>query len=195
VELSGPHTFLFTDIENSVRLWDASPDAMSRALCCHDGLVQRTIRRNDGLVFARTGDGFGAVFSRADGAFEAAVSIQDQMCLTAHPLFLGVRIGIHTGTAERRSRNYYGPTVNHCARLTETAKGGQILASGESIGAADMPVEARCLGEHWLRDLSQPLTIYEVGRGLLASPLSIESVENQDQTEFELELVVAPANR
>jgi class 3 adenylate cyclase len=45
------------------------------------------------------------------------------------PVALRVRIGVHTGEADLRSGDYYGPAVNHCARLRTAAYAGQVLVS------------------------------------------------------------------
>ncbi len=42
---------------------------------------------------------------------------------------LQVRIALHTGEADLRADDYYGPAVNHCARLRAVAHGGQVLVS------------------------------------------------------------------
>jgi class 3 adenylate cyclase len=55
-------TFLFTDIEGSTRLWEAHPEAMSRALAVHDELTRKGVESHGGKVFKHTGDGMLAVF-------------------------------------------------------------------------------------------------------------------------------------
>ena len=42
---------------------------------------------------------------------------------------LRVRIALHTGTAEERDGDYFGPTLNRVARLLALAHGGQTLVS------------------------------------------------------------------
>ena len=38
-------------------------------------------------------------------------------------------MGIHTGTAEFRDGDYFGPALNRAARLTAIGHGGQVLVS------------------------------------------------------------------
>ena len=48
----GTVTFLFTDIEDSTRLWEDSPTDMADALRIHDAIVRGSIERHGGYVFA-----------------------------------------------------------------------------------------------------------------------------------------------
>ncbi len=54
---------------------------------------------------------------------------------------LRVRMGIHTGAAEERDGDYYGPAVNRAARVAAAAHGGQILVShaSEELGRDSLP--------------------------------------------------------
>ncbi len=61
-----------------------------------------------------------------------------------------VRIAIHTGEAELRDGDYFGPTVNRTARLRATAHGGQIVPDGTALTD---------LGVHRLPDLGRPETV------------------------------------
>jgi class 3 adenylate cyclase len=155
-------TFLITDIEASTRLWDSDPGGMSRAVAAHDRIVRRSITTAGGKVFATTGDGFAAVFPSPDHAVRAAIYVQIILAdgnLWPH---LKVRTGIHYGPAEERDGNFFGPTVNHCGRLTEAGWGGQILMSEDSSLAVRGCVETIDLGHHFLRDLSRPMRILQV---------------------------------
>jgi class 3 adenylate cyclase len=42
---------------------------------------------------------------------------------------LRVRMALHTGAAEERDGDYFGPPVNRVARLLSAAHGGQVLLS------------------------------------------------------------------
>jgi predicted ATPase len=83
-------------------------------------------------------------------------------------------MGLHTGEAEGRGANYFGPEVNRAARLMAVAHGGQIIcsqATAELIGGHLPPgVSLVDLGVHRLRDLSEPLRVFQlVGEGLASS--------------------------
>jgi class 3 adenylate cyclase len=54
---SGMVTFLFSDIEDSTRLWEKHPGAMKSALAEHDSLLKQAITLNQGYIIKGTGDG------------------------------------------------------------------------------------------------------------------------------------------
>jgi class 3 adenylate cyclase len=83
-----------------------------------------------GFVFATGGDAFSAAFQTTQDALAAAV--EAQLALAAEgrtEIPLRVRMGIHTGEAEERDNNYFGPAVDESARLMAAGHGGQILVS------------------------------------------------------------------
>jgi len=128
---SGTVTFLFTDLEGSTRLWEEHPDAMRTALARHDELVSNAVEARGGYLVKSTGDGFLAAFASASDAVGAAVDAQ--VALSDEPWpetgALRVRMGIHTGAAELRDRDYHGPALNRAARLMSVGHGGQVLVS------------------------------------------------------------------
>jgi class 3 adenylate cyclase len=162
---SGTVTFLFTDLEGSTQLWEQHPDAMRGALARHDEIVCRAIEERRGYVVKSTGDGFLAAFASASDAVGAAIDAQ--LALTAEPWPdtgpLRVRMGLHTGAAELRDRDYHGPALNRAARLMSVGHGGQILVSlvtSELLRGFD--VEVMDLGSHELRGLAEPERVFQV---------------------------------
>ena len=69
---------------------------------------------------------------------------------------LPVRMGLHTGEAELRDSDYFGSTLNRCARLMGVAHGRQVVCSAATAELVRDRVDLRDLGEHRLRDLSRP---------------------------------------
>ncbi|MFN2189722.1 MAG: adenylate/guanylate cyclase domain-containing protein, partial [Candidatus Promineifilaceae bacterium] len=128
---SGVVTFLFTDIENSTRLWERFRDSMGEALSLHDQIVADAVRSNGGVVIKSTGDGAHAVFKLAIDAVRAVLAMQLKLQITnwepVDPIL--VRTALLTGEAELRDGDYYGSAVNRAARLMSSAWGGQILIS------------------------------------------------------------------
>jgi predicted ATPase/class 3 adenylate cyclase len=167
---TGTVTFLFTDLEGSTRLWEDRPDDMRVALARHDEILRKNVETHEGAIVKTTGDGLHAAFATADHALAAAVDAQ--LALTGEvwplPQPLRVRMGIHTGAAEEREGDYYGPAVNRAARVAAAAHGGQILVSHatEELGRDTLPPGAVLLdlGEHRLRDLGRPTRVFQLVR-------------------------------
>jgi len=157
----GTVTFLFTDIEDSTRLWEEAPSDMADALRVHDAIVRGTIERHGGCVFGTGGDGFCAAFSTAANAAAAAIESQEQLSDDAVVNFV-VRMGLHTGEAIERARNYFGSEVSRAARLMSLAHGGQVLVSDATEVLLRNRVTLRPLGEHRLRGLRGRMSVYQV---------------------------------
>jgi predicted ATPase/class 3 adenylate cyclase len=168
---SGTVTFLFTDIEGSTRLWHERPDAMPAALERHDEIVRSAIEARGGHVFSTGGDSFGAAFARAGDAVRSAVDGQRALAAeqwTIEPP-IRVRMGLCTGEAQERDRDYFGSAVNRAARVMAAGHGGQILVS-QSTAAIVEGVALSDLGEHRLRDLSGVEHLFQVvAEGLAAA--------------------------
>jgi class 3 adenylate cyclase len=179
---TGTITFLFSDIEGSSRLWERYPRAMPSALVRHDTILREMIVAQGGVVFKTVGDGYHAAFQRAMDAVCAALDAQrvfaaepwDAVGLPASEP-LRVRMAIHTGVAELRDGDYFGPTLNRVARLMDAAHGGQILLSRVSADLVhdllSSDVTLRDLGSHELRNLSHPEQIFQLVPPDLATPL------------------------
>ena len=128
---TGTVTFLFTDIERSTAQWEEHPAAMDAELRIHDAIVRRFADAHDGYVFSTGGDGFAVAFETAHSGLDAATDIQRALAEEAGlgPVSLRVRMALHTGEANERAGDYFGPTLNRAARLMSAAYGGQILCS------------------------------------------------------------------
>lgn len=153
---SGTVTFMFTDIEGSTQRWQHDDHAMSDALAAHDHTIRSVVDRHGGIVFKHTGDGVCAVFTSAPAAVAAAVAAQAQ-------LELPVRVGLHTGEAELRDRDYFGPTLNLTARVMDAGHGGQVLLSSSTAGLV-RDYDLVDLGEHHMKGLDTAERIFQVGR-------------------------------
>jgi len=193
---SGTVTFLFTDIEGSTPLWDSFPDAMGAALARHDEIVRSAIDANGGHVFSTAGDGVGAVFGRAANAIAAALAAQRDLCAEAWvggPV-LRVRMGVHTGEAEERDGDFFGPAVNRAARIMGSANGGQVLVSDLTAGLVEQVAEVKLvdLGSIELKGVIEPVHVYGVagdGHEWLDTPLSTGQVTRGNLPRLQTESV------
>jgi predicted ATPase/class 3 adenylate cyclase len=155
-------TFLFTDLEGSTRLWEQFPREMKDALERHDAIMWAAVEGSNGQVVKGTGDGFMAVFPSAPDGASACLSAQRS--LQSEPWgetgALRVRMGLHTGVAETRARDYFGPTVIRTARLMAVGHGGQVLLS--EAAAALIVDQLPDAATHRLKDLGRPERVFQL---------------------------------
>ena len=168
---TGTVTFLFTDIEGSTSMWEKCPAKMHGALARHDEILRASVEASGGHVFKTVGDAFCAAFATAREALEATLAAQ--RALFAEPwdeeCRLRVRMALHTGVAEERDGDYFGPPVNRVARLLSAGHGGQVLLSAVTYGLVrdalshlEEGAELRDLGEHRLKDLRYTEHVYQL---------------------------------
>jgi predicted ATPase/class 3 adenylate cyclase len=160
---------LFTDLESSTRLWEELPAAMSEALARHDEILRDAVDAHDGVVLSRMGDGIAAVFASAPHAVTAALEFQRFMVVEpwADTGPLRARMAMHTDEGRMRAPGeYMNQPLNRCARLMATAHGGQVLISDATAaltrGRLPAGAELIDLGEHRLRDLAEPMRVFQV---------------------------------
>ena len=115
-----------------------------------------------------SGDSFCAAFPSPLAAVAAALQAQQALAReTWEPLgSLRIRVGIHTGQAETRDHDYFGPAVNRAARLQSIGHGGQTLLSQATAdlvrSALPEGVWLKDLGSHRLKDLGRPEHVYQL---------------------------------
>jgi predicted ATPase/class 3 adenylate cyclase/DNA-binding XRE family transcriptional regulator len=167
-------TFLFTDIEDSTKLWESAPEKMKVALQHHHAILQRAISSNGGNVFQIVGDAFCAAFPTAPAAISAAVTAQRKLYQEQWdlPFPIRVRMGILTGEVERTSNDSptggyaSNQTLNRVARILQAGHGGQVLLSlvTKELLKDSLPANAelRDLGEHHLKNLIHPEHLFQL---------------------------------
>ena len=176
---TGVVTFCLTDIEGSTALWEQHPDVMASALVRHDELIAQAVEAHGGRFLKSMGEGDStvSVFDTAAHAMEGALAATKALTGEAWPgnLDLKVRFGLHTGEAEHRGADYFGPTVNLAARLRGQADGGQIFVSSVTaeLVSASLPEGYRLvdLGPHHLRGLRAPERVLALAGPSVAAPL------------------------
>src|SRR5256884_3523896 len=164
----GTVTFLFTDIEGSTRLWETQREAMTTALQRHDALLRQCIESHGGHIFKTVGDAFYAAFATAPSAVDAALAAQRSLHAEQWPEYAPIRarMALHTGAAEMRDGDYFGPPLNHVARLLAVGHGGQTLLSEitHDLCRDRLPAGTtlKSLGEHTLKDLARRETVFQL---------------------------------
>ncbi len=172
------HTILFTDVEGSTALTQRLGDAKAReVLREHERIVREALKAHGGYEVKTMGDGFMASFSSATKALECAIAMQRAFAEwnSARPStgsgraeVIRVRIGLNAGEPiaeedpDGRS-DLFGTAVNRAARITATAKGGEILVANvvrELAEGKDFLFADR--GEANLKGFDEPVRLYEV---------------------------------
>jgi len=113
------------------------------------------------------GDSFIGAFSRARDGVVAAVEAMAELEVVDWPEGCrpGVRIGVHTGEADRWRSGYVGFGLIRALRVCDAAVGGQVLVSPTTETVVDghdlAGVELRELPQRLLEDFDRPVVLYE----------------------------------
>jgi adenylate cyclase len=117
----------FTDLEGFTRYTGREGDeAASQLLVRHHRAVGPIVRGRGGRIMKRMGDGLLLTFPEADAAVLACV---EMVGLDTGPLNL--RGGVHVGDVLLTRDDVIGHVVNVAARVTESAKGGEVLVTDD----------------------------------------------------------------
>ncbi len=182
---SGTVTLLFTDIEDSIRLWEADREAMAEVSARLNRIVREQIEVAGGHVFKTVGEAVCAVFADPSAALGSAVAVQRAVGREPWPPGspIRVRVALHSGACVERHGDYFGPVVNRVAGLLAVGHGGQVLVSGVTyeLLAGRLPggIGLRDLGEHQLKDLGRAERVFQVtGPGLAAAFGPLRSLDD-----------------
>src|SRR5438105_7789592 len=165
---TGTLTFLFTDLEGSTHLLQRLGDRYPSLLADHYELMREAFARTGGREVATLGDALFVVFEQASDATAGAVQAQSALAQHAWPddCDVRVRMGLHTGEAVIADGDYVGMAVNVAARICSAAHGGQVLISAVTRAIAEPAVADATafveLGRHRLKDLSEPVDLFQV---------------------------------
>lgn len=164
----GNITFLFTDIEGSTKLAQQYPESMPLALEIHNTILKEAIESNNGFVFEIIGDAFCAAFENSVDAVNACYAAQIKLNAEKwRDAEIKVRMGIHSGKAEWNGKRYMGYlTLARTQRVMSAAHGGQVLISEDAYVQltpnVNPAISYRDLGERRLKDLIQPVRIFQM---------------------------------
>jgi class 3 adenylate cyclase len=228
----GDVTFVFTDVQNSTKLWELASTAMNISLEKHDALLRLLLKQFNGYEVKTEGDAFMVTFFNLLDAIRWCLAVQlglleivwpeDLLKQPAAarvlsktdnktPIFNGIRIrmGIHTGQPSCRRNpitgrmDYFGPTVNRSARVSDSAHGGQIvctqevydvLAAAQKSGEFKKNIVVEELGSFPYKGISELVKVYQLSSKELVErnpfpALRVEEPEEpkEDKTEKKAE--------
>ncbi len=154
---------LMTDVVGSTRLEQRYGPQFLDWLQHHVDLAVELAAAHGGEVLKHRGEGDSLFAAFADPASAIRCAIAWQLAFREIESFgppVAVRMAIDFGEAYALESDFWGGLVNRCARLREVSHGGQILVSGHAAESAKF--DFIDLGNHTLRDVEQPLMIYQV---------------------------------
>jgi adenylate cyclase len=119
-------TLVFTDLEGFTQFTSREGDeAAIDLLADHHRTVGPIVRSRGGRIIKRIGDGLMLSFPSPEAGVLAALEL-----VPAAPPPLRMRGGVHCGEVVLTRDDVLGHVVNVAARVTEVAKGGQVLVTG-----------------------------------------------------------------
>ncbi len=125
---------VFTDLEGFTRFTEQNGDeAASELLMGHHRTVGPIVRSRGGRTVKRLGDGLLLTFPEPEAAALCCIELVE-----AEPSPLRLRAGIHMGDVLVTRDDVIGHVVNVAARVCESARGGEVLATTDvRAGIAD----------------------------------------------------------
>ncbi len=154
------------DVVGYSRLMGAQEEATLRRLEELRSLVDSRVAGGAGRVFSHAGDGFLAEFASPVAAVRAAFEIQRDLgqMNRAGSAPLELRIGVHLADVVVQGDDLLGDGVNIAARIEGAAAPGSVTLSQAIFDqvkrTASLTFED--LGEHNLKNISEPLRLYRV---------------------------------
>ena len=101
--------------------------------------VEAVIERRRGRIVKRLGDGVMATFLSPQEAVEAALDAQTAVsAIEVAGYRPQMRAGLHWGSPRRLGGDYLGVDVNIAARVSDAARGGQVLVSDTLLWQLDL---------------------------------------------------------
>jgi predicted ATPase len=157
---SGTVTLVFTDIEGSTRLLlELGEQGYRDVRDRHHRIVRDAFARHAGYEVDNEGDSFFYAFASPSNAISAVSEAMH--ALEAGPV--RIRVGMHTGEPGLDPPKYLGMDVHLAARVMAAGNGGQVLLTSSTRELVDS--ELVDLGEHRLKDIPEPVWLYQLGEG------------------------------
>lgn len=124
---------MFTDLQGFTRFTSQEgDDAAGKLLAEHHRSVGPVIRSRGGRIVKRLGDGLLLTFPEPEAAVLAGLEL-----VATEPGPLPLRAGVHVGEVIVSPSDVMGHVVNVAARVTESARGGEVLITTDVRRAVD----------------------------------------------------------
>lgn len=175
------HTFVFADLAGYSALTEAHGDEQAAdAAADFCAVVRALLDEHDTEEVKAIGDAL--MLRSSDAAQAAGLAERIVSGYGARHLKLGVRIGMHTGTAVRRGYDWFGSAVNVASRVADVAQTGEVLCTEATRQALGPAAAVRERGERSFKNLVAPVALYELvlsrsGQALRVDPVCRMAIE------------------
>lgn len=172
---SAEQTFAMVDLAGYTALTEAHGDEAAADLATRFATIAADALADGDRLIKAIGDAV-LLASRTPTAGLELVQRLLTSCgdLDGFPL---ARAGLHHGPAVERDGDVFGTAVNLTARIAGQAAGGQVLTTGTvALAARERGLPTVSIGAFGLRNLTEPVELFEVDLGLSRPARSIDPV-------------------
>jgi class 3 adenylate cyclase len=163
---TGSHTFVLADLAGYTALTEAHGDEHAAEFCA---AVRALLDQHGAEEVKVIGDAMLVRVSEPDQALRLAARIVSGY--GARHRRLGIRVGVHTGTAVRRDGDWFGSAVNLASRVADLARAGEVLLTDATRQTLQSGLALRELGPRSFKNVAeQRCTTSPSGRGASATP-------------------------
>ncbi len=155
---------LAADVAGYTRLVEQDTDGTVLAWkAARDDVIKPSVEEKSGNIIKFTGDGFLVEFPSVQDAVACGILLQER--LATNPLKF--RMGINVGDITDDGGDVHGEGVNLAARLESIAAPGGICVSGSVYDQVRNRIRAdfHDLGDHEVKNVSQPVRVYSIDTG------------------------------
>lgn len=170
-ELEKP-IILATDIENSETMWENYHEQMMRTVARYQAIIKESANHYGGTVVKQTGD-TSLIFFDKGQPLHCVLAIHKRLMRTTWTVntIPRIRIALNAVEQEQADLDDYLADFYRTQRLLSAGWGGQALLTSQVLNMVELPPEAQAhdLGIHMLKDLGEPLRIYQLAHHDLPS--------------------------
>lgn len=157
-------TFLLADLAGFTAMTEAHGDQRAADIAgSFFGELRELLPRYGGAEVKTIGDALLARVAEAGEAVSLAARIVGD--IGARHLGLGVRAGLHTGSAVERNGDWFGAAVNLACRVSDLAERGEVLltaATREAMGPNAVAARLVPRGSHEFKNVREPVALYAI---------------------------------
>lgn len=172
----GARTFIFADLAGYTALTEVHGNhraaEIAQAFCARVCSIEEEHGARD---VKTVGDAVMAHASAADEAILLGLRTVEEL---QEPGLPAVRVGMHHGPAMQRGADWFGAAVNLAAPVAELASPHDVLLTDDTARAAGPLADVTLvdLGDHELRNISEPVHVLRAARRGAPGPLPVDPV-------------------